>query len=49
MFHDLLNCHKVVKCGAPRGLIPTVLVEPVTLLGSRQCTSYQEWAKSGAC
>jgi hypothetical protein len=35
MFPDLLNCHKIVKCGAPRGLIPTVLLEPGTLLGSR--------------
>jgi hypothetical protein len=35
MCPDLLNCHKIVKCGAPRGLIPTVLLEPGTLLGSR--------------
>jgi hypothetical protein len=32
MCHDLLNCHKVVKRRAPRGWIPTVLLEPGTLL-----------------
>jgi hypothetical protein len=27
---------EIVKCGAPRGLIPTVLLEIRTLLGSRK-------------
>jgi hypothetical protein len=29
---------EIVKCGAPRGLIPTVLIEIRTLLGSRKWT-----------